>query len=216
MRKGIFIAIDGIDGCGSTTQVEILGKYLETKGEKAYLTREPSEFEIGKLLRKYLKKPETPIATDALLFAADRVEHYYNEILPKIKNNFTVITDRYLESSIAYQTAQIILNRNLLDNPVSIDAAIDWIKNINIYIPLPDITFILDIDPRISLKRKYSKLDSDDIEKFENESFLDEVRKIYILRAKALKFVIIDAHQSLEIVSKEIVDVLIDYMNKMA
>lgn len=216
MRKGIFIAIDGIDGCGSTTQVEILGKYLETKGEKAYLTREPSEFEIGKLLRKYLKKPETPIATDALLFAADRVEHYYNEILPKIKNNFTVITDRYLESSIAYQTAQIILNRNLLDNPVSIDAAIDWIKNINIYIPLPDITFILDIDPRISLKRKYSKLDSDDIEKFENESFLDEVRKIYILRAKALKFVIIDAHQSLEIVSKEIVNVLIDYMNKMA
>lgn len=216
MRKGIFIAIDGIDGCGSTTQVEILGKYLETKGEKAYLTREPSEFEIGKLLRKYLKKPETPIATDALLFAADRVEHYYNEILPKIKNNFTVITDRYLESSIAYQTSQIILNRNLLDNPVSIDAAIDWIKNINIYIPLPDITFILDIDPRISLKRKYSKLDSDDIEKFENESFLDEVRKIYILRAKALKFVIIDAHQSLEIVSKEIVNVLIDYMNKMA
>lgn len=216
MRKGIFIAIDGIDGCGSTTQVEILGKYLETKGEKAYLTREPSEFEIGKLLRKYLKKPETPIATDALLFAADRVEHYYNEILPKIKNNFTVITDRYLESSIAYQTAQIILNRNLLDNPVSIDAAIDWIININKYIPLPDITFILDIDPRISLKRKYSKLDSDDIEKFENESFLDEVRKIYILRAKALKFVIIDAHQSLEIVSKEIVNVLIDYMNKMA
>lgn len=216
MRKGIFIAIDGIDGCGSTTQVEILGKYLETRGEKSYLTREPSEFEIGKLLRKYLKKPETPIATDALLFAADRVEHYYNEILPKIKNNFTVITDRYLESSIAYQTSQIILNRNLLDNPVSIDAAIDWIKNINIYIPLPDITFILDIDPRISLKRKYSKLDSDDIEKFENESFLDEVRKIYILRAKALKFVIIDAHQSLEIVSKEIVNVLIDYMNKMA
>ncbi len=216
MRKGIFIAIDGIDGCGSTTQVEILGKYLETRGEKAYLTREPSEFEIGKLLRKYLKKPETPIATDALLFAADRVEHYYNEILPKIKNNFIVITDRYLESSIAYQTAQIILNRNLQDNPVSIDAAIEWIKNINKYIPLPDITFILDVDPRISLKRKYSKLDSDDIEKFENESFLDEVRKIYILRAKALKFVIIDAHKSLEIVNKEIVDVLIDYMNKMA
>lgn len=216
MRKGIFIAIDGIDGCGSTTQVEILGKYLETRGEKAYLTREPSEFEIGKLLRKYLKKTETPIATDALLFAADRVEHYYNEIIPKIKNNFIVITDRYLESSIAYQTAQIILNRNLQDNPVSIDVAIDWIKNINKYIPLPDITFILDIDPRISLKRKYSKLDSDDIEKFENESFLDEVRKIYILRAKALKFVIIDAHQSLEVVSKEIVNVLIDYMNKMA
>ena len=143
MRKGIFIAIDGIDGCGSTTQVEILGKYLETRGEKAYLTREPSEFEIGKLLRKYLKKPETPIATDALLFAADRVEHYYNEILPKIKNNFIVITDRYLESSIAYQTAQIILNRNLQDNSVSIDAAIDWIKNINKYVPLPDITLPL-------------------------------------------------------------------------
>lgn len=216
MRKGIFIAIDGIDGCGSTTQVEILGKYLETRGEKAYLTREPSEFEIGKLLRKYLKKTETPIATDALLFAADRVEHYYNEIIPKIKNNFIVITDRYLESSIAYQTAQIILNRNLQDNPVSIDAAIDWIININKYIPLPDITFILDIDPRISLKRKYSKLDSDDIEKFENESFLDEVRKIYILRAKALKFVIIDAQQSLEDVSKEIIKVLSDFLKEMA
>jgi dTMP kinase len=216
MRKGIFIAIDGIDGCGSTTQVEILGKYLQKRGENIHLTREPSEFEIGKLLRKYLKKPETPIPTDALLFAADRVEHYYKEILPKIQNNYIVVSDRYLESSIAYQATQTILNRKLSENPVSIDAAIDWIKNINKYIPLPDITFILDIDPRISLKRKYSKLDSDDIEKFENESFLDEVRKTYILRAKALKFVIIDAHQSLEIVSKEIINVLIDYMNKMA
>jgi len=216
MKKGIFIAIDGIDGCGSTTQVEVLGKYLQSMGDKVHLTREPSKFEIGKLLRKYLKKPETPIPTDALLFAADRVEHYYKEILPKIKNNYIVVSDRYLESSIAYQATQIILNRKLSDNPVSIDAAIEWIKNINKFVPLPDITFILDIDPRISLKRKYSKPNSDDIEKFENESFLDEVRKIYLLRAKALNFVIIDAQQSLEIVSEEIVNILIDYMNKMA
>ena len=216
MKKGIFIAIDGIDGCGSTTQVGILGNYLKKGGENVHLTREPSEFEIGKLLRKYLKKPETPIPTDALLFAADRVEHYYKEILPKIQNNYIVVSDRYLESSIAYQATQTILNRKLSDNPVSIDAAIEWIKNINKFVPLPDITFILDIDPRISLKRKYSKLDSDVIEKFENESFLDEVRKIYILRAKALNFVKIDAHQSLEMVSEEIIKVLMDYMNKMA
>ena len=122
MKKGIFIAIDGIDGCGSTTQVGILGNYLKKGGENVHLTREPSEFEIGKLLRKYLKKPETPIPTDALLFAADRVEHYYKEILPKIQNNYIVVSDRYLESSIAYQATQTILNRKLSDNPVSIDA----------------------------------------------------------------------------------------------
>ena len=216
MKKGIFIAIDGIDGCGSTTQVEILGKYLQKRGESVHLTREPSEFEIGKLLRKYLKKPETPIPTDALLFAADRVEHYYKEILPKIQNDYIVVSDRYLESSIAYQATQIILNKKLSDNPISIDAAIEWIKNINKFVPLPDITFILDIDPRISLKRKYSKLDSDDIEKFENEPFLNEVRKIYILRAKTLEFILIDAHQSLKVVSGEISKVLMDYMKKMA
>ena len=108
MKGGYFIAIDGIDGCGSTTQTRLLGEHLKSRELKVHLTKEPSELEIGTLIRKFLKMQDIPSATDALLFAADRIQHYYNEILPKLREGFIVISDRYLESSIAYQTAQLM------------------------------------------------------------------------------------------------------------
>ncbi len=193
MGKGFFIALDGIDGCGSTTHTGILKKNLELMKNTVYVTREPSQFGAGILLREYLKKKNIPSPTDALLFAADRVEHYYNEIQPNLNHGNIVLSDRYLESSIAYQSAQTDDN---------FEITIEWIETINKFVPKPDITIILDIEPEISLKRKYSE--EDDIEKFENSVFLEKVRRIYIERAELFNYPIIDVNRSKDLVSDEI------------
>lgn len=188
MDKGIFIVIDGIDGCGSTTQTAKLGAKLIEKGIKVHLTREPSKFAVGTLLRDYLLNESAPIATDALLFAADRVEHYYHEILPKLQESFVVVSDRYVEASIAYQTAQAYLEQKIENSPFK-RMGIEWVQTINLFAPQPDLTFIIDIDPRVSLSRKNPTIT---LEKFETVTFLDSVRNIYLERANLQKHIVID------------------------
>jgi dTMP kinase len=207
MDKGIFVVIDGIDCCGSTTQTGRLRSKLNEKGIKVHLTKEPSEFPVGKLLRDYLKKENTPIATDALLFAADRVEHYFNEVLPKLQEGFVVVSDRYIESSIAYQSAQAELHQQREESPFS-TMDMDWVKEINKFAPHPDLTFIIDIDPRISLARKDPAIA---LEKFETTTFLDSVRRIYLERAKSLNNIVVDGAQSIN----EVADVILKTLTRI-
>lgn len=187
-QKPIFIVLDGIDGCGSTTQSKILQGYLESIGLKVHLTKEPSDNEIGQLLRIYLKNKEIPPTTDALMFAADRDLHYHSEIKKKLDEGFIVISDRYIESSIIYQSVS------------STDISVKWVKEINKFAGKPDITIILDIDPRISLKRKIEP----DLEKFEEITFLDKVRTLYIARAKEEGYEVINSDDIIEIVQEKI------------
>jgi dTMP kinase len=91
MHQSLFIILDGIDGVGTTTHSKLLAGFLSLKGLKTYLTQEPSSSEIGKLLRIYLKDKRIPASTDALLFAADRVLHYKNEIKKKLEEGYIVI-----------------------------------------------------------------------------------------------------------------------------
>ncbi|MHA1728231.1 MAG: dTMP kinase [Promethearchaeota archaeon] len=218
MNKGLFIVIDGIDGCGSTTHTESLGNFLKTKGIKVHITREPSQFETGKLIRNYLKRENIPPPIDALLFAADRVEHYYREILPKLIDGFIVIGDRYIESSIAYQTAQSGSSYFGENFQKIFNTTLEWVSEINKFAPMPDITIILDIKPEISLKRKYtkseSKNESDNMDKFETISFLKKVRKIYLRRAKSMCNLIIDVDQPKSVVSKIINDIVLNKMKQ--
>jgi dTMP kinase len=204
MDQGKFLCIDGIDGCGSTTQTAKLGAKLIEKGIKVHLTQEPSRFPVGSLLRDYLLNERAPIATDALLFAADRVEHYYHEILPKLQEGYVVVSDRYVEASIAYQTAQGYLEQKIENSPFK-QMDMDWIKRINMFAPQPDLTFIIDIDPRVSLSRKNPTIA---LEKFETVTFLDAVRKIYVNRAKLLKHIIIDGAKPVEEIATSIFNTL--------
>lgn len=208
MKSGFFIAIDGIDGCGSTTQTELLGKHMKSKGYKVHLTKEPSNSDIGNLIRLFLKKKDTPGPTDALLFAADRIQHYYREILPKLNENFIVISDRYLESSIAYQTVQLLQETISYQMEFEFNNSLDWVENINKFAPNPDITIILDIEPKISLDRKISDENFQSVDKYEDAKFLEEVRKIYISRAESLNYSIINAEQPQEIIGKEITEII--------
>jgi len=184
--NGFFIVIEGIDGCGSTTQCKILADRLIEKGYKVHSTAEPSGSKAGKLLREYLKDKNAPIPTDALLFAADRAEHYHNEILPKIKECFIVISDRYIESSIAYQVAQSCDDFNI---------SVEWVLAINKFIEFPDLTIVLDVDVKQALSRKKK---DEELEKFEKNDFLSKVSDVFIKRAKGNGDYIIQGSGSIE------------------
>ena len=197
-QKPIFIVLDGIDGCGSTTHSKILKGFLESQGLKVHLTKEPTDTEIGKLLRVYLKNKEIPPTTDALMFAADRDLHYHTEIKKKLNDGFIVISDRYIESSIIYQS---VSSKNI---------SVKWVKEINKFVGKPDITIILDIDPRISLNRKIDP----DLEKFEEISFLDKVRALYISRAREEGYEVIDSDDIIEIVQEKIQAIVSDKLKQ--
>ena len=199
MNASPFIVIDGIDGCGSSTHSLLLAGFLKNQGFKVHLTHEPSNSEIGILLRKFLRDKTIPPTTDALLFAADRDLHYHNEIKTKLDAGFIVISDRYIESSIIYQSVQME------------EITVEWIKELNKFVGIPLLTIILDIDPKISLARKNEK----DAEKFEYFDFLEKVRTLYLERAKTENYVIINSNDIIEIVQDKIQKVVLRKLNTL-
>src|SRR5688572_21811381 len=107
MKKKLFIAFEGIDGCGKSTQARLLADKLISDGQKVYLTCEPTDSPIGSIIRNVMKgKMEADHRTIAGLFVADRLDHLLNKtngIIKMMEDGFTVITDRYYFSSYAYQ-----------------------------------------------------------------------------------------------------------------
>jgi len=193
-HKNFFIVLDGGDGSGTSTHSQLLSGFLEYKGFKVHLTQEPSKSEIGKLLRKFLKDKEIPPTTDALLFAADRDLHYHNEIQKKLNEGYIVISDRYLESSIIYQSTQ------------SDKISVEWIKLLNKFVGQPDLTIILDIDPKIALARK----NEEQLEKFEELVFLEKVRNLYLTRAKQEDYFTVSSDDIIELVQEKIQKIVLD------
>jgi len=193
-QKPIFIVLEGGDAAGTTTHSRLLKGFLESQGFKVHLTQEPSQSKIGILLREYLKNKDIPPSTDALLFAADRDIHFKNEIKKKLEEGLIVISDRYIESSIVYQSSQ------------SPEISVEWVKEINKFVGWPDITIILDIDPKIALARK----ENEDLEKFEDTLFLDKVRNLYLQRAKQENYYVISSDDIIEIVQEKIQKLIIE------
>ncbi len=200
MHNSLFIALEGGDAAGTTTHSHLLKGFLESKGFKVHLTQEPSNSKIGILIREFLKNKEIPPTTDALLFAADRDLHYRNEIKKKLDKGYIVISDRYVESSIVYQSVQ------------SDNITVGWVKEINKFVGLPDITIILDIDPKIALARK----ETEELEKFEVRSFLDKVRNLYLTRAKEENYHIISSDDIIEIVQENIQKIIIAKLKNLS
>ncbi len=160
----MFIAFEGIDGSGKTTQSKLLAKKLNY-----FWTYEPTDGIVGNLIRQILKgKYKVDSKTLTLLFAADRFEH--NKIIRKnLKRG--VVCDRYIFSSLAYQ---------------GLDVDEEYILNINKGIIMPDITILLVVDIDIALKR----LKSSDI--FEKRDFLEKIQKKYLELSKRYNFIVID------------------------
>ena len=143
--RGLFISFEGVDGAGKTTQVERLAEFWRARGREVVVTREPGGTELGTRIRQLLLHGAEPIAprTEALLFAADRAQHVAQVVRPALDRGAIVITDRYLDSSLAYQSG----GREL---------TADDVRALSLWATgglLPARTYLLDIDPAVSLGR---------------------------------------------------------------
>lgn len=186
MGRGVFIAIEGIDGCGKTTQSKKLVRWLKKKRIKSVYTREPTNGVVGRILKKMARRENVDPKIEALLFAADRLEHLENIILPYLEKGYVVVSDRYVYSSLAYQS---VTTRDP-----------QWVREINKYAVKPDLAILLDIEPHVGLGRiKRRKT------KFEREKFLEGVREKYLEIVKDGELKVIDASKSVDEVAEEIV-----------
>ena len=194
--SGVFIAVEGVDGSGKSTQIKLLSEKLAELGYIIHTTTEPSSGKLGPILRYYLSNPNSQHAVDALLFAADRIEHYYEEILPKLQSGSIVICDRYKLSSIIYQ------GLNGLSE--------DWIAMINNKVPDPDLTIYLDVSAEIAVNRFENNRNK--LEKFETYDNLNSLIKRYELY-KPKNTVVINAEQSVEKVLDNLTKMVIKYLS---
>jgi dTMP kinase len=196
-HSGIFISFEGGEGSGKSTQTELLKSYLESTGKKVLLTREPGGTPLGKRLREILLDNATgnisPRA-EALLYAADRANHVYSLIQPALNAGEVVITDRYLDSSVAYQGAGRILQ------PAEVARISRWAtENLS-----PNLTIVMDIPAELGLSRLRS------LDRLEAEplAFHERIRQEFlnIAGSDPERYFVVDATQDKESIHEQIIE----------
>ena len=192
-----FITLEGIEGSGKTTSIKSINNLLEQKKIDYINTREPGESSIGEELREILLDPNTDISSEVelLLMLADRKDHVEKTILPNLLNNTWVISDRFMDSSIAYQGGGRQLNLNMIDSLA-----------IYLDLPQPDLTLLFDLPVEVSLERTKKRGELDRFEKEEIE-FHKRIREAYLELAKDHpdRIKVIDGSQDLEKVQAKVV-----------
>lgn len=184
----MYIVFEGIDGAGKSTQIQLLKKWLEDNGFSVETVVEPTDSEIGKLIRKILQRPDAANdriqKTLGLLFAADRML-----IMDKLSDeNKIILSDRSYISSLAYQTPA------------------NWIADINKYAKTPDLLLLLDLDVNISVNRCSGE------DEFENEGFLTNVKDNYLKLVENYRHEIINANNGVNKVSSDIKKAVAPYL----
>lgn len=188
--QGKFIVFEGLDGSGQSTQAELLKTYLaKEKKKKVIATKEPTQGEIGLLIRQVLQHKVTlPPEALQLLFCADRSCHLEHEIIPALKNGRWVICDRYVFSTIAFGALKLNIN---------------WLTTLNENFLMPDVTLLLKVKPGICIERIDKNRGKREF--FEQEEILKKVWNNYIKLTKKFKNIfVVDGEQSIEKVSEDI------------
>jgi len=199
LAEGFFITFEGIEGSGKTTQINLLADHLQNKGYDVLVSREPGGTSLGEKIRQLLLDPQydsMDYRTEILLYAADRAQHVKEKIKPALEQGRIVISDRFVDSNLAYQSAGRGLDYEMV---YQIN---DWVIDST----WPDLTFILDIDIKEGLKRARAlSLDAagDRLER-EVDDFHQRVRDAYLKMAAAERFVLVDAGGSKEEVQEDI------------
>ncbi len=204
MKKNLFITLEGIEGAGKSTVIDFIENFITSSGYDVVKTREPGGTAIGEQVREILLNKNNDKLTDdteLLLIFAARAQHLSEIILPNLTSNKIILCDRFIDASYAYQGAGRGIEQskiNLLENWVMPD-----IK--------PDLTFLLDLDPKIAFERTNKRSDAD---RFESEDihFFEKIRQYYLERAEnePERFRVINSELSLEDVQEQIKNILKD------
>ncbi len=205
----MFITFEGIDFCGKTTQVKLLKDFLESKNKIVKIIREPGGTEISEKIREILLDKDyynMCYQTEVFLFSASRAQLVREKIIPFLLNDYFVISDRFHDSTIAYQG----YGRGI---PLEI---IEHINQLAIGDTIPDITFFLDIPVEVAdeRKRQNSLLELDRME-ISQSDFFQKIRDGYLkIIKKEKRFRVIDGSQPIGIIHKKIVNEIINLENE--
>lgn len=208
MKRGVFISFEGIEGSGKSTQAKLLKEFLINSGYDVLLTVEPGGTRIGEEIRRLIlsldNKNMLPL-TELLLYNASRIQHIEEIILPSLKRGFVVITDRFTDSTIAYQG---------YGRKISIDLIIEVDRLINNSLR-PDLTILLDLDPKEGLKRN-ERLNKKDRLELEDLEFHERVRRGYleIASKEPDRIKVINASESIEVVHSEVKNIVKEFLRK--
>ena len=203
MNRGKFITIDGVEGAGKSTQIDLVCEHLIQKGIKVVRTREPGGTEVGEKIRSVLldvENQEMHSDTELLLMFSSRNELIQNKIIPALEEGCWVVSDRFTDASFAYQGGGRMLN---LDR---ISKLADWVLGGF----KPDLTFLLDVTVEVGMQRIETRAAKDRIE-LEERAFFERVRSVFIQRSEAFpeRIKLIDATASVNDIQSKI-RVLID------
>ena len=198
MKKGLFIVIEGLDGSGSTTQCELLKSFLQSKGQRVLLTKEPTNNLIGGLIRGVLTG-DWQITPEGLqlLFCADRAHHLQKEIVPALEKGMHVICDRYMYSTLAFG---------------AVDCGLKWLQVLNEKFLQPDLAFVLEVPPEICIRRIAAGRNR--FELFEKEDKLRKVLANYKEIALQYNLNFVDGQKSKDTVHQEINKKVNELLNK--
>jgi len=197
---GKFIVVEGLDGSGQSTQVDLLTNFFKKRKIPVLKTKEPTpDSKAGKKIRKVLDKNQSTSPKKLQkLFAEDRKDHLEKEIIPALKKGQVVVSDRYFFSSFAFGTSSSV--------------PLDWIIKINKNFLMPDLTFFLNVSPRVCIRR----IDERGIERtlFEEEKKQEKVIKIYRTFPNKFKnFELINGEKSIKKVFSDIKEVVLLKLN---
>ncbi len=196
---GLFISFEGIDGVGKSTQADLLEEFLADQGKTVVRTLEPGGTELGHEIRQLLlHSGHVAPRAEALLYAADRGHHVATKIRPALAAGSVVTTDRYLDSSVAYQGAGRVLGA-------------DEVRNLSIWATeglLPALTVLLDLDAETAVARRAKTGSAPDRLEREKIEFFEKVRSCYLelAAAEAARFLVIDATETIESIQLRIRD----------
>ena len=192
----MFITFEGIDGVGKSTQLDLLQSWLEGRGREVLRTLEPGGTELGQEIRHLLlhRKGDVAARAEALLYAADRAHHVATKIRPALASGKVVLSDRYFDSSVAYQGAARELD-------------VTEVRNISLWAVdhlIPDLTVLLDLDAHAAiLRRNKTGTEPDRLER-EKVDFFERARSQYLELAKEPRFLVVDATLSIDEIQDQI------------
>ena len=210
-EMSFFISIEGFDGTGKSTQSKLLKEGLIKENLDSIIVREPGSTNLSEKIRTIIKEnTEIETMTELLLFQTSRSELVSKVIKPNLNQGKIVITDRYIDSSIAYQGYGGGIDIGLIEN----------LNKISTSGLSPNLTFLLDMNVKDSLDRaiKRNGLENEQIDKFENKDF-DFHKKVkngfnQILKKNEDRIVKIDASEEIELISKKILNITLEKINE--